>query len=208
VQDVDLRGETLLDVDLLVPAAARAAAARPPRVRVTALLDGVQLRPVAGLPPIGTLRGTLGFTAGHLQPSTLTGQWLGGPVTLGVGERSEPGVTALAIGAAVGTGAIGGHPARDPSAQPGFDPTRGSKIVAKGCGNPTGDPHHEGMRVVNSLPTPGGWIVTQLNKTFNATCVLRSNGTSVIKSCPGLTYWPTSTVRCVTRPETGATTCV
>jgi len=92
VQDVDLRGETLLDVDLLVPAAAR-----PPRVRVTALLDGVQLRPVAGLPPIGALRGTLGFTAGHLQPSTLTGQWLGGPVTLGVGERSEPGVTALAI---------------------------------------------------------------------------------------------------------------
>jgi uncharacterized protein YhdP len=99
VQDVDLRGDTLLDVDLLVPAAARATAARPPRVRtrVTAVLDGVQLRPVAGLPPIDALRGTLGFTAGHLQPSTLTGQWLGGPVTLGVGERREPGVTALAI---------------------------------------------------------------------------------------------------------------
>ncbi|HXO16025.1 MAG TPA: DUF3971 domain-containing protein, partial [Steroidobacteraceae bacterium] len=99
VQDVDLRGDTLLDVDLLVPAAARATAVPPPRVRsrVTALLDGLQLRPVAGLPPIGALRGTLGFTAGHLQPSTLTGQWLGGPVTLGVGERREPGVTALAI---------------------------------------------------------------------------------------------------------------
>jgi uncharacterized protein YhdP len=100
VQDVDLRGETLLDVDLLVPAAAHATAARPPprvRTRVTALLDGVQLRPVAGLPPIDALRGTLGFTSGHLQPSTLTGQWLGGPVTLGVGERREPGVTALAI---------------------------------------------------------------------------------------------------------------
>jgi uncharacterized protein YhdP len=98
VQDVDLRGDTLLDVDLLVPAAARATAG-PPRVlaRITALLDGVQLRPVAGLPPIDALRGTLGFTAGHLQPSTLTGQWLGGPVTLGVGERREPGVTALAI---------------------------------------------------------------------------------------------------------------
>jgi len=99
VQDVDLRGDTLLDVDLLVPATARATAARPPRARtrITAVLDGVQLRPVAGLPPIGALRGTLGFTAGHLQPSTLTGQWLGGPVTLGVGERREPGVTTLAI---------------------------------------------------------------------------------------------------------------
>ncbi len=99
VQDVDLRGDALLDVDLLVPAAARATAAGRPRVRtrVTAVLDGVQLRPVAGLPPIDALRGTLGFAAGHLQPSTLTGQWLGGPVTLGVGERREPGVTALAI---------------------------------------------------------------------------------------------------------------
>jgi len=99
VQDVDLRGDTLLDVEVLVPAAARATAARQPRVRtrVTALLDGVQLRPVAGLPPIEALRGTLGFAAGHLQPSTLTGRWLGGPVTLGVLERHEPGVTALAI---------------------------------------------------------------------------------------------------------------
>ena len=99
VQDVDLRGDTLLDVDVLVPAAARATAARQPRVRtrVTAVLDGVQLRPVAGLPPIDALRGTFGFAAGHLLPSTLTGQWLGGPVTLGVRERREPGVTVLAI---------------------------------------------------------------------------------------------------------------
>ncbi|HEY0767800.1 MAG TPA: AsmA-like C-terminal region-containing protein [Steroidobacteraceae bacterium] len=101
VQDVDLRGDTLLDVDVLVPAAARTAAAAgtapPVRTRVTAVLDGVQLRPVAGLPPIDALRGTLGFSAGHLQPSTLTGQWLGGPVTLGVGERREAGLTALAI---------------------------------------------------------------------------------------------------------------
>ncbi len=99
LQDVDLRGDTLLDVDVLVPAAAHAAAARQPRVRarVTAVLDGAQLQAVAGLPPIDALRGTLAFTAGHLQPSTLTGQWLGGPVSLGVAERREPDVTALAI---------------------------------------------------------------------------------------------------------------
>src|SRR6202140_2728340 len=97
VQDVDLRGDTLLGVEVLVPAPATAARQPRVRTRVTALLDGVQLRPVAGLPPIDALRGTLGFAAGHLQPSTLTGQWLGGPVTLGVLERHEPGVTALAI---------------------------------------------------------------------------------------------------------------
>ncbi len=99
LQDVDLRGDTLLDVDVLVPAAAHATAAGQPRVRtrVTALLDGVQLRAVAGLPPIEVLRGTLAFAVGHLLPSTLTGQWLGGPVTLGVAERREPDVTALAI---------------------------------------------------------------------------------------------------------------
>src|SRR5256886_13033377 len=61
LQDVYLRGDTLLDVDVLVPAAAHATAAGQPRVRtrVTALLDGVQLRAVAGLPPIEVLRGTL-----------------------------------------------------------------------------------------------------------------------------------------------------
>src|SRR5256885_16690453 len=42
-------------------------------------------------------RGTLAFAAGHLQPSTLTGQWLGGPVSLGVAERRDPDVTALVI---------------------------------------------------------------------------------------------------------------
>ncbi|TLZ29517.1 MAG: hypothetical protein E6K25_09335 [Gammaproteobacteria bacterium] len=90
LQDVDLRGDTLLDVDVLV---------RQPRVRmrVTAVLDGAQLHAVAGLPPIDALRGTLAFTAGHLQPSTLTGQWLGGPVSLGVAERRDPDVTALVI---------------------------------------------------------------------------------------------------------------
>ena len=90
LQDVDVRGDTLLDVDMLV---------RQPRVRtrVTAVLDGAQLHAVAGLPPIDALRGTLAFAAGHLQPSTLTGQWLGGPVSLGVAERRDPDVTALVI---------------------------------------------------------------------------------------------------------------
>jgi uncharacterized protein YhdP len=98
-QDLDLRGATLLDLDLALPSAARPArgGARVPRVRIAATLDGVQLRPLAGLPPVEALRGTLTFAGGHLQRSTLTGHWLGGPVSLGVGEQPEHRPAALAI---------------------------------------------------------------------------------------------------------------
>jgi uncharacterized protein YhdP len=102
MQDVDLRGETRLDVDVLVPAPPAGVTpgtrrVPPPRTRINAVLDDVQLRAVAGLPPIDALHGTLGFTAGHLQPSQLSGQWLGGPVTLSVAERRDSGGTALNI---------------------------------------------------------------------------------------------------------------
>src|SRR5207244_3011763 len=102
IEDLDLRGDTRLDVDVLVPAAAggsstRANHAPRPRARINAVLDGVTLRAVAGLPPIDALHGTLGFAGGHLQPSQLSGQWLGGPVALSVAERRDPGGTARTI---------------------------------------------------------------------------------------------------------------
>jgi len=102
IEDLDLRGDTRLDVDVLVPAAAggsstRANHAPRPRTRINAVLDGVRLRAVAGLPPIDALHGTLGFADGHLQPSQLSGQWLGGPVALSVAERRDSGATALTI---------------------------------------------------------------------------------------------------------------
>ncbi len=94
---LDVEGDTLLEVDLLVPGSA---ADQPPaRTRIVALLDGVRVHPLAGLPPLEALRGTLAFAAGHLQHSTLTGQWLGGPVSLAIGERRESGAAALAISA-------------------------------------------------------------------------------------------------------------
>ncbi|HYC08547.1 MAG TPA: AsmA-like C-terminal region-containing protein, partial [Steroidobacteraceae bacterium] len=98
--DIDLRGDTFIDVEASVPAASAGhVAVAGPRVRVAALLDGGTLRPVAGLPPIEALHGTLGFAAGHLQRSTLTGEWLGGPVSLGVAERREHELTTLTISA-------------------------------------------------------------------------------------------------------------
>jgi uncharacterized protein YhdP len=95
---LDLSGATLIDFEL------RRAANRAPAVpdaryvsHVTALLDGARLRPVAGLPAIEALRGTLAFADGHVRRSTITGQWLGGPVALTVGERREPDAAALSI---------------------------------------------------------------------------------------------------------------
>jgi uncharacterized protein YhdP len=97
--DLDLRGTALLDVEVRVPTARGGGteASRRPAVRIAAALGGVEWRPLAGVPPLEALHGTLAFAGGHLQPSTLTGQWLGGPVTLAVGERREAGLTTLAI---------------------------------------------------------------------------------------------------------------
>ncbi|HMD58718.1 MAG TPA: DUF3971 domain-containing protein, partial [Steroidobacteraceae bacterium] len=69
IGNLDLAGDTLLDVDVTLPG--RAAPLARPRARLTALLDGVRLTPLAGLPPIQGLRGTLAFSAGHLLRSTL-----------------------------------------------------------------------------------------------------------------------------------------
>ena len=65
--------------------------------RIDAVLDRARLRAVAGIPAIDALHGTLNFDGGNLRRSTLTGTWLGGPVTLNVGERRERGASVLAI---------------------------------------------------------------------------------------------------------------
>ena len=98
LDSIDVRGAALIDLEVEQPPDPGAPPdVRQGRVRVAALLDGAELRPVAGLPPLGALRGTLGFAGGHLQRSTLTGQWLGGPANLTLAERREHGVTVLAI---------------------------------------------------------------------------------------------------------------
>lgn len=65
--------------------------------RIRAVLDGARLQAVAGIPAIDALHGTLIFDDGNLRRSTLTGSWLGGPVTLNIGERRERGASMLAI---------------------------------------------------------------------------------------------------------------
>jgi uncharacterized protein YhdP len=97
IGSVGLSGETLLDFDLRRVASPGATRAAGYSTRFTALLEGARLRPVAGLPEIEALHGTLAFADGHLQRSTVTGQWLGGPISLSVGERRERGAGALVI---------------------------------------------------------------------------------------------------------------
>jgi uncharacterized protein YhdP len=65
--------------------------------RIRVVLDGARLQAVAGVPVIDGLRGSLTFDNGSLRRSTLRGTWLGGPVTLSVGERHERGALVLAI---------------------------------------------------------------------------------------------------------------
>jgi uncharacterized protein YhdP len=120
--EVDLRGDTLIDVDVTLPPATALRAPAAPRVRIAALLDGAQLRALAGLPPIDALHGTLALAGGHLARSTLTGTWLGGPVSLSVGEHRERGASVLTIlghgelDARESVRAAGGSPADAPLA--------------------------------------------------------------------------------------------
>src|SRR5262249_11947611 len=58
LDSIDVRGATLIDLEVEQPPEPAAPPdLRQPRVRVAALLDGAELRPVAGLPPLGGLRG-------------------------------------------------------------------------------------------------------------------------------------------------------
>jgi uncharacterized protein YhdP len=110
---LDLRGNTVIDLDLTVPVAAHGAGPggadlSSSRMHVAATLDGAQLRVVPGLPPIEALHGSLAVAGGRLQRSTFSGRWLGGPVTLAASERHGEGLAALTIS---GRGQIGAREA-------------------------------------------------------------------------------------------------
>jgi uncharacterized protein YhdP len=99
VQNIEMRGAASLDFNLTLPADIGTSSGPAPGIqaRITAVLEGATLQPVAGIPSIDALRGVLVFDAGYLRRSTLTGVWLGGPVTLNVGERREQGAVVLSI---------------------------------------------------------------------------------------------------------------
>jgi uncharacterized protein YhdP len=80
-------GEALFNFDI----------AAPKTVRVALLLSDAQLQLAEDLPAIESIRGSLAFERSRLQRSTLTGSWLGGPLTLRLAERHERRATTLDI---------------------------------------------------------------------------------------------------------------
>ncbi|MBV9696521.1 MAG: hypothetical protein JO005_06285, partial [Gammaproteobacteria bacterium] len=95
--DFTASGALLLDLDLT-----GSATQLDPRSRVTAVLDGVSLQALAGLPPLQSLRGVLRLRGGSLQ-GTASGRWLEGPVNLSAATRAArpvPVVSLTARGAA------------------------------------------------------------------------------------------------------------
>jgi uncharacterized protein YhdP len=101
VQDLDLAGNAQLDLDVRIPPpdSEAGSAGATPRIQaqVVAVLDQGQMQPIAGLPAIHDLHGSLSLRDGHLARSTLSGRWLGGPVTLRLAQVTEHGVPALSI---------------------------------------------------------------------------------------------------------------
>jgi uncharacterized protein YhdP len=91
MQNVGLEGNARLDFNLSVPEQGNA------RSRVVASLEGARLRWASGAVPIQNLTGSLAFDGARLQRSTLTGTWLGGPVSLRIDERRDRGQVAIAM---------------------------------------------------------------------------------------------------------------
>jgi uncharacterized protein YhdP len=100
LQDLVAQGDALLDFDVALPASSDSVPQEEParpRVRLAAVLEGVQFRVAPELPPVESLRGSLAFDAGRLQRSTLSATWLGGPLTLKVAERADHRGRAVAV---------------------------------------------------------------------------------------------------------------
>ena len=90
-QSFGLEGAVQLDFDVSLPADGK------PTTRVVAWLEGASLSWVSGAVPIQAVTGSFAFDGGRLQRSTLTGTWLGGPVTLRVREARERGQPVVAM---------------------------------------------------------------------------------------------------------------
>jgi uncharacterized protein YhdP len=98
MRDVDASGDASFDFNVSVPASVAADVHQPEVLaRVSTFIDGATVHAVSGLPPLEGVTGSFVFDSGRLKRSTLTGSWLGGPVTLRVGERREKSQRVLAI---------------------------------------------------------------------------------------------------------------
>jgi uncharacterized protein YhdP len=97
VKDIDARGNASFYFNVSVPPGPAESGQPEVTARVSTVIDGATLQAVADLPPMRGIRGAFVFDAGHVQRTTLTGTWLGGPVILHFGERREKGTRAFTV---------------------------------------------------------------------------------------------------------------
>jgi uncharacterized protein YhdP len=98
MRDVAASGDASFDFNVAVPASLAADIHQPHvRARVSTFVDGATVQGVSGLPPLEGVTGSFVFDSGRLKRSTLTGSWLGGPVTLRVGEHRDKGQRVLTV---------------------------------------------------------------------------------------------------------------
>jgi uncharacterized protein YhdP len=99
VQNIEMSGAATLEFSVTVPPdiGTEGVATSAIQARVTATLNDARLQAFAGMPSMESLHGSLVFESGSLRRTALTGTWLGGPVTLNVGERREHGALVLSI---------------------------------------------------------------------------------------------------------------
>lgn len=96
IGNLDATGDSAFDVDVSIPPE-DGMGEKAVRARVVTSVEGATVRPIPGLPPLERVTGSFVFDSGQVQRSVLTGAWLGGPVTLRVGERADRTGRALSI---------------------------------------------------------------------------------------------------------------
>lgn len=97
IGDLEATGDSAFDVDVSIPADRAAADQSQVRARIVTSLERGKVRPIDALPPLEGVTGSFVFDSGQVQRSVLTGSWLGGPVTLRVGERRDRGARAISV---------------------------------------------------------------------------------------------------------------
>jgi len=101
MRDVSAHGNAEFDFNVSVPGRESDATVRAGQsavqARVATFVDGMELLPLAGMPPVEGISGAIALDTGRLQRSTLTGTWFGGPVVLRIAEQRDQGTRAFVV---------------------------------------------------------------------------------------------------------------
>jgi uncharacterized protein YhdP len=99
LKELAASGDALFDFDVSIRNPPAGTLPESSRIdgRISTVLEGVQFHLAPDLPPVEALRGAVTYDSGHLQRSTLSATWLGGPLTLRISERRDRRGSAIAV---------------------------------------------------------------------------------------------------------------